>query len=229
VGQNGERQERLRASTQMGDHEDLPLPPPAEPGRAPGVLVLCLLVVCGMVPGVFFFRMLAPQAIAETRRMRDEAPSDPAQRAELWAQLNRAGIDNVLRSLRLSAERPWLASHGLRDPEGGLAEIWGVEVDEPFAERTEARGSAVVIRLPPPRALGRAALGGDLTRHVPLLEPGQPFDAEGRLRTVIGRVLERQAMALGKDVPGATLEIVFDLPAPGLAGAEVLPQTTGGS
>ena len=121
-----------------------------------------------------------------------------------------AGIDNALRILRLSAEHPWIASHGERAPEGELPLVWGVPVDQARSDRVRTTGTRIEIVLDPPAPLGRAPLGVDRARHVPQVEPGEAFDDEARLREIVLTAFVKQARALAQDVPEAELVVVFE-------------------
>lgn len=187
----------------------------ADAKTAPGGWVIVVLVLMGMIPGALLYHLVAPAAIAESRAARENAPTDPAGRASLWAELNTSNIDNDLLSLRLSSESPWIASHG--EPvasEEQLPLVWGTPVDHARSDRVRANGLLVEIVLDPPRPMGRAPLGVDRARHVPLVEPGQAFDDEARLREIVMTHFHKFAKSLAKDVPGAELVVVFEeLPA----------------
>ena len=88
--------------------------------RAPGLLVLGVLVVAGLGITSVYFHWKAPEVVDRIRTARAAVSSDPAQRLDLWLEVGEPQIHNRLSLLRMSAQQPWLVTHVVEDgnPEG---------------------------------------------------------------------------------------------------------------
>jgi hypothetical protein len=136
-----------------------------------------------------------------------QAPTTPAERAALWLRYGGPQIHHRLAVVgRFAPERPWLVTHAVARA-AGEPELWGIDCAALTPELARLEGLTVVVELPAPRVLARAALTGEPGQRVPLYAPEVRPDAAQRLSELALYLLEGIPGALERDVPGAKLEI----------------------
>lgn len=174
-----------------------------------GLLVLLGIVVLGLATGAGYLAYKAPQLARERRAMLAQAATDDEGRLAQWLQFGGPQIHHRLaRFARFSSECPWLVTHRVAAPDGGLPEVWGIDCGELPQDLARQEGMTIVVELPAPRPLGRVALDEAQSRYVPTyaaaLDAGA---AEARLIELATFFLEGLPRALAREIPGASLVI----------------------
>lgn len=182
--------------------------------RVNGFLTLVGVVVMGMGSGAAYFHYKAPKLAAEMEARIAAAPKTPEGRVQQWLLFGGPQIHHRLTKFaRFSPEEPWLVTHAVETPGGGDPEIWGIDCDGLGQDMTHVEGLTVVVELPEPRLLGRAALARDQFNYIPLYRPGEAVpDPAARLRELALYLLGDMPKALARDIPGASIEIRIGTP-----------------
>lgn len=184
--------------------------PPLERRWAPnGLLVLLGIVVLGLGTGAGYLAYKAPQLARERRAMLAQAASDGEGRLTQWLQFGGPQIHHRLaRFARFSSECPWLVTHRVAAPDGGLPAVWGIDCRALPQDLARREGMRIVVELPAPRLLGRVALDEAQSRYVPTYAaPPQAAVAEARLVELATFFLEGLPGALAREIPGTSLVI----------------------
>ena len=192
--------------------EASPAPPdgvsPA-PARAPGLVVLAVLIVLGMSSAAYY-HWKAPPEIAKLRAMAAEVPTAGEPRLEAWMRFGAPMIHNRLVYLRYSNAYPWLVTHVVESADAA-PEIWGIDFRDLPQDVTIREGMQVQIRLPAAALLARGELDGDQIDRVLRVRPGEPRPdadvlAEGLVEFAL-RHPDDFIARLERDIPGASLVV----------------------
>ncbi|MBM3975932.1 MAG: hypothetical protein FJ299_02945 [Planctomycetes bacterium] len=193
--------------------------------RVRGLTVFVGLVVLGLASGAGLFYWEAARLTPPLEWEETDAQAPPEARLRYWFQ--KYGAPQLHRALmagRLSAQRPWLATHVVQPrPEAGTPyapELWGIDLSNVGPEMASVDGMQLCVDLPAPRMLERTReIPGEIARRLPISAPGEPFEAAAdvareRARAFLSPVLT----ALSRKLPGVTLEVRI-----AAAGAASLP------
>lgn len=176
--------------------------------RVSGLGVLAAIVVVGLLTGAGFYRWQRGKMDAKLAVEMAAAPTTPEESAALWLRLMGPQIHHRLAVVgRFTPELPWLVTHALADPDGGVPVLWGIECATLSRDLAHLEGMRVVVELPRPRPLGPAPLEGERAQRVPIYAPEARPDPTQRLSELALFLLEGIPKALERDVPGASLEI----------------------
>lgn len=179
----------------------------ARRGAVRGLTVLLALVVVGLGSGAGFYRWQRARQAERFERELAAVPQGLEQRLDLWLRLAGPQLHHRLAVVgRFTPEEPWLVTHAVAR-ENEVPELHGVPCAELLPSLARREGQTIVVELPAPRALGRAALTGERAQRVPLFAPDVPLDAAERLRTLALHLLDDIPAALTRDLPGAHLEV----------------------
>jgi len=181
--------------------------PRARRGAVRGLSVLLVLVVVGLGSGAGFYRWQRARQAERFQRELEAVPQGFEERLDLWLRLAGPQLHHRLAVVgRFTPEEPWLVTHA-RAQAGEVPELFGVPCSELAPTFARREGRVVVVELPAPRALGRAALTGERAQRVPLFAPEVEVDAAERLRTLALHLFDDIPAALARDLPGASLEV----------------------
>jgi len=183
--------------------------------RPDGLWLLLGIVVLGLASSAGYYRWKYPRVMAAVQERLDAAPTTAEGRLDAWLDFGRSQIHRRILSSRLSARQPWLATHTVRAGAGagaagpdGAPDVWGIDLDAFGTDAISREGLRVVVRFPEPRRLARAELVGDLARYVPAFaSEAEAPDPVDRLFEIGDWMLAELAAALGRDIPGAGLEL----------------------
>lgn len=176
--------------------------------RPPGLLVIAGIVVLGLGSGAAYFHYQEPRLKADLERQIAESPKTAEGRLAIWHLHGGPQIHHRLTNFgRWSNELPWLITHAVQVPDGGLS-LWGIDCTSiaPGA-LTRVEGMHVVVELPAPGPLGVRWLTQAELRFVPVYarEADVP-DPAARLEFLCRSLLGGIPAALEKDIRGASLE-----------------------
>lgn len=193
-------------------NETLPVRSP----RARGLVALAALVVLGVGVTAGYLQWKAPDLLARREAIAREvaaSPSSPEGRLATWVLFGGdPQIHNRLQQMRFSEARPWLVTHAVGSAAaGGEVVFHGIDLAAMPKELVRQEGLALHLALPAPRELGRGPLEGEHASFVPVYASAELApDATGaiaRARDLVAYALGGLEKALGRDVPGATLEV----------------------
>jgi len=108
---------------------------------------------------------------------------------------------------RFSAAEPWLVTHALRLPDGGV-DFYGLACDEIPRNLAHLEGLELVVELGAPHRLGPGDLDRERARYVPVFDDLAALRSPSqRLIELATYLLEGLPAALEKDIPGAKLVV----------------------
>jgi hypothetical protein len=193
---------------------DSTTPEGAREPRVRGLTVFVGLVALGLASGAGLFYWEAARLTPPLEWEETNAQAPPEDRLRYWFQ--KYGAPQLHRALmagRLSAQRPWLATHVVQPlPEAGTPyapELWGIDLSDVGPGMASIDGMQLCIDLPAPRLLERTReIPGEIARRLPISAPGEPFVAGAdvareRARAFLSPVLT----ALSRKLPGVTLQV----------------------
>ena len=166
-------------------------------------------MVTGIVTGSGYYRYKAPRIAEARERELAAAPTTAEGRIARWHEFGAPQIHHRLTKVPPTiGGRTWLVTHMVLDPAGGEPEVWGIDTSDLPVEVSRIEGLTVVIDLPQPRLLGRAALSDEGVQHVPRYGAGDEVpDPVERLRYVATWFLGGLPGAISRDIEGARIEV----------------------
>ncbi len=179
------------------------------PGRPRGLLVLFCIVLVGLATGAGYYAAERPRLERRRAAILAAAPTTLEGRLDQWLVYGAPQIHHRLaRFARFSDACPWIVTHRVAAPDGGVPVVWGVDCASLPQELARREGAAIVVELPAPVALARAELDAFQARTVPTYPPGAAVpDPAARLADLATYFLERLPAALEREIPGARLEV----------------------
>jgi len=176
--------------------------------RVSGLVVLVGIVAIGLGSGAAYYHYKQPRLAAALAAELAAAPTTAEGRVQQWELSMAPNVHHrITRVGRFSAERPWLVTHAVRGPSGGLV-FHGLDLERLPERLTRPEGMAVVVDLPAPVALGPGELDPESARFVPVLDADlPPSEAAARLRGQVVWLLDRLPEALAHDIEGARIEV----------------------